>query len=69
MTRVTIGPALVPRAADAPKPSLRIFALICCFLVALILWSLIILFISRCARVQPACADCYIELQNSEQAR
>ncbi len=39
MTRVIIGPALVPRSPRPGGISLRMFALICSFLLSAMMWS------------------------------
>lgn len=69
MTRVIIGPLLVPRSPEAKGMSLRMFALICSFIISIILSGLLFLFIAGCARVQPPCAGCYIGLQQVELSR
>lgn len=69
MTRVIIGPALVPRSPHAGGITLRMFALICCFILSTMMWSGLFLLISGCVQLQPACADCYIGLRQVERSR
>ncbi|MEA3533700.1 hypothetical protein [Rhizobium sp. CC-YZS058] len=69
MTRVIIGPALVPRSPHAGGISLRMFALICSFLLSAMMWSGLFFLISGCAELQPACAACYIGLQQLERSK
>ena len=69
MTRVIIGPTLVPRSPHAGGITLRMFALICSLILSAMMWSVPFLLISGCARLQPPCADCYVGLQQVERAR
>ena len=58
-----------PNGPQTNGMSLRLFAIICAFIISLALWNLAFLLIAGCARTQPPCADCYIGLQQLEQSR